>query len=308
MTQGQGPEDELRATASRRQAPRRQDGATPRRDGATARQAAGSPRQDSATPRQDSAAARRAAERARRRPVAASEGDVVTLPRRPRRRLRRWLAAGVVVVVLALVLGLLYLTPLLDVRTVSVKGARLADPTKLSSLLQPLQGEPVARVSSDRVRSLLASEPAIQDIRLGLSSPHDVVVTVIEHREVAILERNGKDYLVGDNGARLKQLGSRKDRKLPVVKLSADDPDGRIFDTVVQALAQLPEDVLKKLDTAGAASVDTVRFKLTDGRTVVWGDAEEGAWKAADLEALLSASGPDDKTIDVSTPHKPVTR
>lgn len=236
------------------------------------------------------------------------DGDVVHLPRRRRRGLRRLIAAASVVVVLALVLVLLYLTPLLSVHSVSVKGTRLADPAKLQALLKPLEGEPVARVSSDKVKSLLSSEPAVQDIRLGLDSSRDLVVTVIEHREVAVLEQGGKDYLVGDNGAKLKRLSSAKDRKLPLVKLTAQDPDGKIFDTVVQALSQLPAEVLAQLTTAGAGSVDTVQFTLTDGRTVVWGDASEGAFKAADLQALLADGGPKDKTIDVSTPSKPVTR
>lgn len=233
---------------------------------------------------------------------------VTPMPQRPRRRLRRWLLLGGLVVVLALVLVLLYLTPLLSVRTVTVEGTRLADSGKVEKLLQPLKGEPLAKVSTSKVKSLLAEEPAIQDIRLGLASKDRVKVTIVEHREIAVLKSGRNHYLVGDNGARLKKLGSRGDRRLPVVKLSAEDPDGKIFDTVVEALAQLPGSVLKKLDSAGASSVDTVTFTLTDHRKVVWGDSSEGVLKAADLQTLLAKGGPKDKVIDVSTPSRPVTR
>lgn len=242
-------------------------------------------------------------------PAARSEdGRVLTLPRRPRRRLRAWITAALVVVLLGGILGLLYLTPILSVHSVSVKGTRLADQNKVKTLLAPLRDTPLARVSTDRVKELLASEPAIQDVRLGLDGASKLVVEIIEHREVAILKQGEDFFLVGDNGARLKKLAKRSDRKLPVVQLSAPDPDRRIFDTVVQALAQLPTEVLAKLDTAGAGSVDTVRFKLTDGRTVVWGDASQGAFKAAALKVLLSKSGVKDKLLDVSTPRRPVTK
>lgn len=236
------------------------------------------------------------------------DGKVLTLPRPPRRRRRALISTVVVVLVLAGVLALLYLTPLLSVRTVSVTGTRLASETKLIKLLDPLKGTPLARVSTDQVKGLLASEPAIQDVRLGLDSPGGLVVEIVEHREVALLKQGDSFYLVGDNGAQLKKLAKRSDRKLPLVQLSVADPDRRIFETVVQALAQLPSGVLAKLDTAGAGSVDTVTFKLNDGRTVVWGDASQGAWKAADLEVLLSSSGPKDKTLDVSTPRRPVAK
>lgn len=238
----------------------------------------------------------------------AHESRVLTLPRRPRRRLRGWITAGVVLLLLAGILGLLYLTPLLSVRSVSVKGTRLADQNRVQTLLEPLEDTPLARVSTDGVKRLLASEPAIQDVRLGLDGPSELVVEIIEHREVAILKQGEEFFLVGDNGARLKKLAKRTDRKLPVVQLSAPDGDGRIFDTVVQALAQLPTEVLAKLETAGASSVDTVTFKLTDGRSVVWGDASQGAFKAADLKVLLSTADLKDKILDVSTPRRPVTK
>lgn len=233
---------------------------------------------------------------------------VTRLPTRRRRHVVRWFVSLGIVVVLALVLVLLYLTPVLKVTSIKVEGTRLADENKVRTLLEPLEGEPLAKVSTNQVERLVADEPAIQDVRLGLRGAHSVTVTVVEHREVAVLQQGKSHYLVGDNGAKLKRISSDDTRKLPVVKLSAKDPDGKIFDTVVQALAQLPTEVLSKLETAGAGSVDSVTFTLQGSRKVVWGDSSEGRLKAAALQTLLSKSGPKDKIIDVSTPSRPVTR
>jgi cell division protein FtsQ len=234
---------------------------------------------------------------------------VTPMPVRRRRRLTRWLVAAGLVVVLALVLVVLYLTPALKVTSIKVEGTRLTDENRIMTLLEPLQGEPLAKVSTAQVQRLVADEPAIQDIRLGLRGTHSVTVTVVEHREVAVLKQGKVYYLVGDNGAKLKRVAAQdSSRKLPLVALSASDPDAKIFDTVVAALAQLPTDVLGKLKSAGASSVDSVTFTLQDGRKVVWGDSSEGRLKAAALQTLLAKGGPQDKTIDVSTPSRPVTR
>ncbi|MGO1319036.1 MAG: cell division protein FtsQ/DivIB [Galactobacter sp.] len=233
---------------------------------------------------------------------------VTRLPVRRRHRLVRWLVAAGIVVVLGLVLVLLYLTPVLKVTSVKVEGTRLADEAKIRTLLQPLEGQPMAKVSTEQVERLLADEPAIRDLRLGLRGAHSVTVTVVEYREVAVLKEGQSLYLVGDNGAKLKRISQDDTRKLPVVNLSAEDADGKIFDTVIHALAQLPTDVLSKLESAGAGSVDSVTFTLQDSRKVVWGDSSEGVLKAAALQTLLAQGGPKDKTIDVSTPSRPVTR
>ncbi|MDR2257296.1 MAG: FtsQ-type POTRA domain-containing protein [Arthrobacter sp.] len=236
-------------------------------------------------------------------------GAVLQMPRPARRRrLRGWIAAAAAVLVVGGLLALLYLTPLLSVRTISISGTRLADEAKVRTLLQGFVGMPLARVSSEGVREALASEPAISDIRLGLDGPSGLEVTVLEHREVAVMAAGDGYVLVGDNGAKLKTLSKRSDRKLPLVKLEAKDADGRIFDTVVHALSQLPASVLKQLETAEAASVDTVTFSLGDGRTVVWGDASEGSLKAKVLAAMLKDKDLTDKVIDVSTPRTPLSK
>ncbi|MGO3152158.1 MAG: cell division protein FtsQ/DivIB [Galactobacter sp.] len=233
---------------------------------------------------------------------------VTRLPVRRRHRLARWLVLAGIVVVLGLVLVLLYLTPVLKVTSVKVEGTRLADHSKVQAMLDPLEGQPLAKVSTREVERLVADEPAIRDLRLGLRGAHSVTVTVVEHREVAVLKEGKAFYLVGDNGAKLKRISKDETRKLPVVNLDAEDPDGKIFDTVIHALAQLPTDVLSKLKSAGAGSVDSVTFTLNDRRTVVWGDSSDGVLKAAALQTLLAKGGPNDKVIDVSTPSRPVTR
>lgn len=237
-----------------------------------------------------------------------SEGEVLTLPSRRRRPRTGWIVGAAVVLLLAVFAVVLFLTPVFSVKAVVVKGERLSDEKSLASALQPLVGTPIARVNNRQVLEALKGQPAVQDVRLGVGPGGSVIVNVLEHREVAVLKDGEATYLVGDNGARLKRLGKEEKRELPQVSLSVKDPDGKIFDTVVAALAEVPEDVLAQLQGASATSVDTVSFTLEGGRTVIWGDASQGALKAAVLRSLLGNKAEKAKTIDVSTPDRPVTR
>jgi cell division protein FtsQ len=84
-----------------------------------------------------------------------------------------------------------------------------------------------------------------------------------------------------------------------------------LFRAITAVLATLPADVLAKMASASATSPDAVELKLTDGKTVVWGNADEKELKARVLEALLKAPVNPKVPVnvyDVSTPRHPFTK
>ena len=70
-------------------------------------------------------------------------------------------------------------------------------------------------------------------------------------------------------------------------------------------VSALPEDLGPRVDHVSVASVDQIELVLRDGRTVVWGSAEESAQKAEVLAVLLEQQA---GTYDVSVPGNPTTR
>ena len=64
-------------------------------------------------------------------------------------------------------------------------------------------------------------------------------------------------------------------------------------------------DLARQVDHVEVATVDQISLVLRDGRTVVWGSAEESELKAEVLAPLLSSPG---QTYDVSVPGQPTIR
>ncbi len=110
------------------------------------------------------------------------------------------------------------------------------------------------------------------------------------------------------------QLGTAKDQSavpLPLIDAGAGATNTGLFKAIAQVLNTLPADVLARMSTASAASPDAVELKLVDGKTVVWGNAEDKELKAKALEALLKM--PADPKVpvsvyDVSVPRHPFTK
>ena len=70
-------------------------------------------------------------------------------------------------------------------------------------------------------------------------------------------------------------------------------------------VSALPDDLAPRVDHVSVATVDQIELALRDGRTVVWGSAEDSAQKAEVLEVLL---GQEASVYDVSVPSNPTTR
>jgi len=141
--------------------------------------------------------------------------------------------------------------------------------------------------------------------------PSELLVHVNERVPVALLKQGDSYVMVDVDGV---QLGATKDLAtvaLPLIDAGAGATNTELFKAIAAVLDTLPADVLARMSTASAASPDAVELKLVDGKTVVWGNAEDRELKAKALEALLKM--PADPKVpvrvyDVSVPRHPFTK
>lgn len=252
-----------------------------------------------------------------RKTVTASSVDdaartVVAFPESPKRKLRRRLLIGgaTAVVLFAGLLAVLVFSPVLAVQTVSVSGTDLTPKAQVETALEPLKGKPLPQVSDKEVRALLSGFPAVHDVAVEAKPPSELGIKVIEHPPVALLETGKKFALVNSDGKRLATVGKRTDVELPLIDDSTAADDREIFRTLTTVLGALPQDVLAELEHASAKSVDSVQLQLTNGKKVIWGNADQLDLKAKVFEVLLKAEEPEGgiTVYDVSTPTRPVTR
>jgi cell division protein FtsQ len=254
------------------------------------------------------------------RPVSpsAGEGNVLAFPETPeqarRRRSRLWWVGGAAGLVLLLVLGaVLYFSPLLAIRTITVTGTNLLPQDRAEELLQPLHGVPLPQVGQRTVGELLAEEPAVDEVRVRAEPPTSLAVEVVEHEPVAQVPQGDQRVLYSAQGHAVVTLSAEaaEPYRLPSVSGAADLSDPAVFDAITTVLGSLPDPVRDRMESASARTVDSVTLTLEDGRTVLWGNAEHGPRKAQVLAALLKV--PQDEAdpvteFDVSTPDHPVTR
>ncbi|GAA0914470.1 hypothetical protein GCM10009558_023240 [Virgisporangium aurantiacum] len=127
------------------------------------------------------------------------------------------------------------------------------------------------------------------------------VTRVTERTPAAVVERSGSDpglWLIDASGVVYAKAESRP-AGLALVRIPApsrDDPTTRAALTVLRAL---PPELLRPMAVLAADAPARIRLELTDGRTVIWGDATENAEKVRVVLVLLTKPG---RTIDVSAP------
>ncbi|MFK0002517.1 FtsQ-type POTRA domain-containing protein [Paenarthrobacter sp. NPDC090522] len=240
-------------------------------------------------------------------------GNVIAFPEPKRRRVRRhvlWTLLGVLAVV-ALVVGGAVFSPALAVRTITVDGTKLLTPDAVRTALAKVQGKPLPQVTEQEVGELLKPLVQVRSATIEARPPSELLVHVEERVPVALLKQGDSFVMVDVDGV---QLGATQDQSavaLPLIDAGAGAGNTALFKSIAAVLNTLPADVLAKMSTASAASPDAVELKLVDGKTVVWGNAEDRELKAKALEALLKMP-PDPKVAvsvyDVSVPRHPFTK
>ena len=242
----------------------------------------------------------------------APQATVLAFPRPPARRRRRallWILLGLVLAVGGLIAYLVF-SPVLALKELRVEGNTLVSTEEVSAALQPLIGTSLTRLPDGRVKDLLKDMPPIEDVRVAAEPPSTLVVSLRERTPVAIVQ-NGKEFVLIDaEGRQLKSVPDRGAVKLPLIDGGTGAVESEVFRSITAVLADLPPEILSRLNHASARSVDSVSLSLSGDQRIFWGSAERNASKAKVLEALLKvpAADPPVKEYDVSTPDRPVTR
>ena len=263
------------------------------------------PAPNSAARQSSAQATQRTATKAR---VSAEKSELRTLTWASRQRRRRWgVSLGSIG---ALVLGvvLLTLSPLLSLRTVVVEGADRLDPAQVEQALASLQGEPLARVSSQRVGEALGGITLIQAFETRIEPPGTLVVSIVERKPIGVVA-SATGYKVVDAAGVTLWFEALAPGSLPLILVAAD-PDSPSFGAISRVLLALPDDLLIQVEGVTATSLDNVRFTIRGtAHEVVWGSSDRVGEKARVLSAALVAAGATaSRIIDVTTPESVVIR
>lgn len=225
-----------------------------------------------------------------------------------RRRRRVWAASLASVAVVVLTTVVLVLSPALALRDVQVEGSTTISEAEIQEALAGLYGEPLARISNDRVANALKSMRVIQAFETRIEPPGTLVIILNERQPLGAVSRGGV-FVVVDAAA--VELWSQPEppEELPIILVDAD-PTSPGFEAVSRVLLALPPEISRSVEDVTASTLDDVRFTMRGtSHEVMWGSAERSREKARVLGAALSAAGVGQpQVIDVTTPDSVVVR
>lgn len=222
---------------------------------------------------------------------------------------RRWLAwrrvALTVLLVGALggVVWLVFFSTVLAVSGVRVDGAGVLDPRTVRRAAAVPMGSPLATADLDAISARVEQLAAVKDVDVSRSWPDGIRIAVVEREAVAVVERDDVLRGVDREGVLFRTYLSRP-RSLPVIRISAATRADALAEAATVASA-LPASLTGRVAYVEVRTVDTISLRLENGRTVLWGSADDSAAKAKVLGILLDQKA---STYDVSVPGQPVIR
>jgi cell division protein FtsQ len=219
------------------------------------------------------------------------------------RRLRPFLYAALVLVVVVVGTWLVFFSSVVTVRDVSVRGNQTMSSVRVEAVAKAPMGQQLARVDLAAIQARVESMPAVKSASVSRSWPHTISISITERTPVAVVDRGAGLQAVDDDGVLFGSYAHRPG-DLPLIA-TAPDVKAEALAEAARVVTSLRSDIAGQVDQVEVESVDRISLHLAGGRTVMWGSAEQSAQKAAVLAVLLDQPG---REIDVSVPGRPTTR
>lgn len=246
-------------------------------------------------------------------PAVAPAVDKAT--RRSRRRFarrqwrRRWLAWRyllVLVLVLAIVGGGIYavwFSKWLAVEDIEVSGAQTVTASDIRARSGIDEGEPLARVDLATAERRIGALAVVRSVTVTRQWPHGVLISIEERVAIAVVQIGDRLRGMDADGVVFRDY-KKAPPGLPRVETSIGTTSAALKEAA-KVVSALPQELSLLVDHVQVTTVDQISLVLKDGRTVIWGSAEESDTKAEVLGLMLTTIQA--QVYDVSVPSKPTT-
>jgi cell division protein FtsQ len=195
-------------------------------------------------------------------------------------------AAGIV----AAAVWVLFGSPLLVVRSVSVSGTHLVSRSEVVAASGVQLGTPLIRVNAARAAARIAAIPQVRSAQVTRSWPNRLVIVVRERTPELALPAYGGGYDLADADGVVLQRVARRPADLPLYPTVA--PEGALrgnpdLAAAAAVLGELPATLRHSVTSVSAPEADQVTLHLAGGITVLWGDTGRPGVKARELTVLM---------------------
>ena len=196
-------------------------------------------------------------------------------------------AAGVV----AAAGWVLFGSPLLAVRSVTVSGTHLVPQSEVLAESGVVPGTPLIRVNTAQAAARIERIAQVSSAQVTRSWPNRLVIVVRERTPVLVLPAyGGGGYDLADADGVVLMRVARRPAGLPLYPTVA--PDGALrgnpdLAAAAAVLSELPAPVRRSVISVTAPAPDQVTLRLAGGITVLWGDTGQAGVKAQELTVLM---------------------
>lgn len=215
---------------------------------------------------------------------------------RPRRRRWRSLLVILGALIITAAIWVVWFSSLFAIRSASVVGVTGAPAQAVASAAQVPIGLPLAQLEADAITERISAIPWVASVEVRRGWPNAVVLAVTPRTPVAKVA--GSDEVVDANGVAFTPPVPVTAALLPI-----DATDVALAEAV-KVVSGLPADLRARVTEVAATTRDDIELTLKSGAQVRWGSADQGAFKAEVLGALLQRRA---RMYDVTAPELPTT-
>nr|WP_239476499.1 FtsQ-type POTRA domain-containing protein [Nocardia arizonensis] len=191
-----------------------------------------------------------------------------------------------------------WFTPALSVRTVEIDGLAAVPEEQVRDQLRIPSGRSMLRIDTVEVARRVATIPKVYSARVQRVFPSTVRVTVVERAPVLYFDSPQGAHLLDAEGTEF----AIEAPPIGVPVLVTDHPGASdpVTQAAVVVVAVLPPSLSIQVEEVVARSISDISLTLKDGRTVLWGGANDAERKAQVVLPLLTREG---TVFDVSSPN-----
>lgn len=199
---------------------------------------------------------------------------------------RKRIAAAVagLLVALVLVVGLLWVFPVLRVSAFEVTGNARTPQEQIIDATGVLEGDNLVRVDAGRAAAGVAQLPWARSATVSRGWPGTLRVEITERRAVLFTREPDGEHLIDEDGVPFV---------IDVPPEDAVEVTGGVdsFADIAEVVNALPEHVRILVSSVDVPGPHELTLRLHDGRTVYWGASESNHDKALAVQTVIQREG-----------------
>lgn len=206
---------------------------------------------------------------------------------------------GAAVLVVALIAGVLFAFPVLQVKSFAVTGAQQTSAEAVEQATGIKRGDNLVRISATHAAAGVAALPWVEKAQVSRQWPGTVAVEVSEREAVLAAMVQGQTHLVDAHGV---AFISQDPPEGAVALRGVSGDDHAVYAAAVagvQALRAVTPQLAGRLTAVEAASATSMTFIFDSDRQVYWGSSDRAEDKARASEVALGREG---NSFNVSNP------